>query len=93
MYEPCKQPGINEIYNLLFCDDLLAFSPKPGEEPAPWQSVLFEEPIDADRIRGRVLSQRLGLVLEWWTLHQSELAANWQLVSEGREPARIEPLE
>lgn len=51
MYAPYNQPEINQIYDLLFCDDLMAFSPKPGEELAPWQSVLFGGPVDAERVR------------------------------------------
>jgi hypothetical protein len=43
--------------------------------------------------RGKFPPRALGLVLEWWSLHQSELADNWQVVSSGREPARINPLE
>jgi hypothetical protein len=45
------------------------------------------------RVRGKFPPRALGLVLEWWSLHQAELAANWQLVSEGKEPDRIQPLE
>jgi phosphomannomutase len=45
------------------------------------------------RVRGKFPPRALGLVLEWWSLHQSELATNWQLVSEGTEPNRIQPLE
>jgi len=35
----------------------------------------------------------VGLVLEWWTLHQTELAENWHLLAEGKEPKKIDPLE
>jgi hypothetical protein len=45
------------------------------------------------RVMGKLPPRALGLVLEWWSLHQSELAANWQLAVEGREPMRIKPLE
>ncbi len=33
------------------------------------------------------------LVLEWWRLRREELERNWQLVSEGKEPEWIAPLE
>jgi hypothetical protein len=49
--------------------------------------------IDDGRVRGRFPPRALGLVLEWWSLHQHELAENWQLVSDGKEPAKIHPLE
>lgn len=45
------------------------------------------------RVKGNLPPRALGLVLEWWSLHQAELAENWQIVSEGGEPKRIEPLE
>src|SRR5690242_5987023 len=46
-YEPYADEGINEIYNLLFCDDVKAFAPKPGEKAAEWQTLVFSKPADA----------------------------------------------
>ncbi|HEX8152731.1 MAG TPA: DUF4160 domain-containing protein [Thermoanaerobaculia bacterium] len=34
-----------------------------------------------------------GLVLEWWSLHRSELQSNWDLLAAGKDPRRIAPLE
>ncbi len=34
-----------------------------------------------------------GHVMEWWSLYRAELAENWRLAQEGREPKAIEPLE
>ena len=45
------------------------------------------------RVTGKLPPRAMGLVLEWWSLHQIELAENWQLLTEGREPRRIAPLE
>ncbi|MEA2344636.1 MAG: hypothetical protein QOF63_2805 [Thermoanaerobaculia bacterium] len=45
------------------------------------------------RVRGSFHPRALGLVLEWWSLHQRELAENWNLVNDGKEPQKIEPLE
>lgn len=42
---------------------------------------------------GKLPPRALGLVLEWWSLHQDELARNWQLVAEGMEPKKVQPLE
>lgn len=44
VYKPYRQPDINRIYHLLFCDDLEAYRPAKGQEAAPWQKVLFAEP-------------------------------------------------
>lgn len=45
-YNPYPSDAANEIYNLLFCDNLAAFKPKEGESAATWQTVLFAEPAD-----------------------------------------------
>jgi len=45
-YSPYSNEGIDFIYNLLFCDDISAFQPKPGEKPTSWQATLFSEPPD-----------------------------------------------
>ncbi|HVT03985.1 MAG TPA: DUF4160 domain-containing protein [Thermoanaerobaculia bacterium] len=45
------------------------------------------------RVGGKLPPRAIGLVLEWWSLHQPELARNWQLVNEGKEPEKIQPLE
>jgi hypothetical protein len=50
-YGPYAQPGINQIYNLLFCDELSAYNTRPGETPAPWQTILFSAPISDDAVR------------------------------------------
>jgi hypothetical protein len=44
-------------------------------------------------VTGKLPARAVGLVLEWWSLHQAELANNWQLLAEGREPKKIGPLE
>jgi hypothetical protein len=31
--------------------------------------------------------------MEWWGLHREELAENWRLAQEGRQPKAIDPLE
>jgi hypothetical protein len=45
-YAPYQNGATNEIYNLLFCDELTAFKPRPGQSPAAWQVTLFAEPAD-----------------------------------------------
>jgi hypothetical protein len=42
---------------------------------------------------GQLQPRAQGLVLEWWRLHREELEQNWRLVSEGKEPKWINPLE
>jgi hypothetical protein len=49
-FSPYSLPASNLIYNLLFCDAPVGFAPKPGQAPAPWQSVLFGEPVDPQAV-------------------------------------------
>jgi hypothetical protein len=35
----------------------------------------------------------LALIVEWATLHQAELLANWERLQRGQLPERIPPLE
>jgi len=45
-YAPYANGAADEIYNLLFCDDPLAFRPKPGKSASAWQEALFSQPVD-----------------------------------------------
>ena len=42
---------------------------------------------------GRIPPRVLGLVLEWASLHQEELSANWELARSGRPLNPVPPLE
>ena len=39
-----------------------------------------------------VAPRALDLVMEWATAHQPELAEDWRLAADGREPLKIPPL-
>jgi hypothetical protein len=45
MLSPYAQPEANQIYNLLFCDDISLF--KPAKIETDWQQMLFDEKPDA----------------------------------------------
>lgn len=45
------------------------------------------------RVNGHFPPRARALVVEWWSLHRDELAANWHLIADGKEPKRIAPLE
>jgi len=42
---------------------------------------------------GRLPLRALDLTLQWASVHQDELLANWQLCGQLRSPGPIEPLE
>ena len=42
---------------------------------------------------GRLPPRAMGLVIEWATLHQQELLANWQRAQAQDQPYKIAPLE
>ena len=44
-------------------------------------------------IEGNLPSKQTKLVLAWAELRQDELMADWQLVMNGEEPFKIQPLQ
>ena len=44
-------------------------------------------------LRGRLSPRVFGLVMEWASLHQTELLENWELARQQAELQKIEPLE
>ena len=47
---------------------------------------------DLTVLRGRLAPRALGLVMEWATMHQSELLAAWERAERHEAPGRISPL-
>jgi hypothetical protein len=45
-YSPYSDPAANEIYNLLFCDNLASFAPRAKLKPRPQLDTLFADPPD-----------------------------------------------
>lgn len=50
-FHPYSEPGANEIYHYLFCDDREAFRPARDAVPAAWQGALFDSPPDEAKLR------------------------------------------
>lgn len=51
VYEPYgKASGMNAIYRIIFADAPEDFRPKPGNQPAPWQAILYAPNPDPDKI-------------------------------------------
>ena len=49
--------------------------------------------IESGRVTGRFPRRALNLVMEWYSLHKTELAADWNL-AQTRQPLKaIDPLE
>jgi Domain of unknown function (DUF4160) len=44
-------------------------------------------------LRGYMSRRALGMVLEWATVHQTELLENWRLLNSDQPPNRIDPLD
>lgn len=58
-HTPYKDPGINDIYNLLFCDDLSLFQKNfAGEISSPWD-VLFSSNPDVEALKNIASSPSL----------------------------------
>ena len=57
-YVPYKSEAANDIYNLLFCDDMAAFTAKSAEQQAtPWQLALASNPIDVPALAALAADQ------------------------------------
>ncbi len=71
----------------------------PGEHPPPHFHVYYNEHKASVDIRtceitdGRLPSGQTKLALAWAELHQEELLADWDLVMNGKEPFKIQPLQ
>jgi hypothetical protein len=44
-------------------------------------------------LQGNLPRKQAKLVLAWAELHQDELMADWELVMNGEEPLKIQPLQ
>jgi hypothetical protein len=49
--------------------------------------------IESSTVRGTFPTRALRLVLEWASLHKSELLANWERARQRQPLIRVEPLE
>jgi hypothetical protein len=70
----------------------------PGEHNPPHVHAYYQEHKAVVDIRtcevvdGSLPSRQKKLVLAWAELHQDELLADWNMVMNGEEPFKIEPL-
>lgn len=71
----------------------------PGEHPPPHFHVYYAEytaTVDirtCEVIEGNLPRKQIRLVLAWTELHQEELMTDWNLVMNGEEPFKIQPLQ
>jgi len=71
----------------------------PGEHPPPHFHVYYNEykaSVDirtCEIIEGELPSRQTKLALAWAELHQEELLNDWDLVMNGKEPFKIQPLQ
>ena len=48
--------------------------------------------LDGEVLEGSLSSKQMKLLLAWMTIHEDELLANWNLLSEDDRYFKIEPL-
>jgi len=71
----------------------------PGEHNPPHFHVYYNEykgTVDINNcefIEGNLPTKQLKLTLAWAELHKEELLANWDLVMNGEQPFKIQPLK
>jgi hypothetical protein len=87
-------PTISMFYGIII---RMYFAPK--EHPPPHFHVYYGEykaTVDirtCEVIQGNLPRKQTKLVLAWAELHQDELMADWELVMNGEEPFKIQPLQ
>jgi hypothetical protein len=84
-------PHISRFFGIviaMYHDDHL-----PPHFHARYAGAEIQVGIADGRVRGEFPARAKALVLEWLSLHRAELEANWQLVSDGKKPLWIDPLE
>ena len=71
----------------------------PGEHPPPHFHVYYNEHkgivniTACEFLEGDIPRRQARLALAWAELHQEELMADWNLVMNGEEPFKIQPLQ
>lgn len=71
----------------------------PGEHPPPHFHVYYGEykaTVDirtCEVIQGNLPKKQARLVLAWAEIHQDKLTTNWELLMNGKEPFKIQPLQ
>ena len=87
-------PTISMFYGIIV---RMYFAPR--EHPPPHFHVYYAEyraRVDirtCEIIDGKLPKKQTKLVLAWAELHQEDLMADWQLVMNGEDPFRIQPLQ
>jgi hypothetical protein len=85
MPEICRFLGI--VITMYYADH------RPPHFHARYGEYEITVEIETGLVSGRFPRRALGLILEWYTLHQGELTENWNH-AQSREPLRrIAPLE
>jgi len=49
--------------------------------------------LDGTVLEGKIPRNKMKLLLAWMEIHHDELEANWQLLNEGEQFFRIDPLQ
>jgi hypothetical protein len=93
-FEETPMPTISMFYGIII---RMYFA--PTEHPPPHFHVYYGEHKATVEIRtseviqGNLPKKQTKLVLAWAELHQEELMADWELVMNGEEPFKIQPLQ
>ena len=83
----------------MFCGIIIRMYFAPGEHNPPHFHAYYNEHKASVDIRmceiteGNLPKRQQKLVLAWAELHQEELMADWNLVMEGENPFKIQPLQ
>lgn len=57
-----------------------------------WLNSTIAVALNGEVLSGEIQSKQLKLLFAWMAIHEDELNANWQLLSDGLDYFKIEPL-
>lgn len=85
------------VLSLFFGIIVYMYSEKGGRHKLPHIHANYQDnevavSFDGEILEGSFPARKLKLLLAWLEIHKEDLEANWKLLSEGKEPFKIEPL-
>ena len=84
-------PTISKFLGILI--KMFANEHNPPHFHAEYQGYIISVQIKTGVVEGKFPRRALNHVLEWLELHREELLENWDLLTQGKEPNKIEGLE
>jgi hypothetical protein len=91
--EECSMPAISMFFGII----VRMQSERGGKHNKPHIHALYGDyeavvTIEGEVLEGEFPNKQMKLLLAWIAIHEDELRANWELLSNGEGYFKIEPL-